>query len=99
MTIRCRIHRQGDEVLVAACDEELLGETFREGRAKLEVHEAFYGGDAVGVDDLERLLRAATIANLTGRETVGAAVEMGLVDDGRVLHIDGVPHAQFVVMA
>lgn len=83
---------------MAACDEDLLGETFREGKAKLEVKEAFYGGEVVDRDELERRLGAATIANLTGEETVGAATELGFVDPVHVLRIDGVPHAQLVVM-
>src|SRR5207237_50084 len=43
-------------------------------------------------------LKLATIGNFVGRETVEAAIRAGFVSDGGILWIDGVPHAQFVLM-
>lgn len=92
--IYVKIYRVQGEVLLAACDEELLGKTFREGELKLEVKERFYRGKLVDEDALEDLLNEATIANLTGERCVRKAMELGYVDEGRVLWIQGVPHAQ-----
>ncbi|ASI98127.1 DUF424 domain-containing protein [Thermococcus celer] len=92
--IYVKIYRVQGEVLLAACDEELLGKTFREGELKLEVKERFYRGELVDEDALEDLLNEATIANLTGERCVRKAMELGYVDEGRVLWIQGVPHAQ-----
>lgn len=96
--IYVKVYRVQGEVLVAACDEELLGKTFREGELKLEVKERFYKGELVEEDALAPLLREATIANLTGKRCVKKAVELGYIDSERVLRIDGVPHAQLVRM-
>ncbi|MCD6462026.1 MAG: DUF424 domain-containing protein [Thermoplasmata archaeon] len=85
------------EVLVAACDMELLGKDFREGIAHLSVPESFYGGMEVEEDDLPSILEGATIANLTGERTVSKAVETGFISEGNILRVEGVPHAQFVV--
>ena len=92
--IYVKIYRVQGEVLLAACDEELLGKTFREGELKLEVKERFYRGELREVDELEGLLAQATIANLVGKRCVGRAIELGYVDEDRVLYIEGVPHAQ-----
>jgi len=92
--IYVKIYRVQGEVLLAACDEELLGKTFREGELKLEVKERFYRGELVEESELGRLLDGATIANLTGERCVGRAIELGLVEEDRVLRVDGVPHAQ-----
>ncbi len=92
--IYVKIYRVQGEVLLAACDEELLGKTFREGELKLEVKERFYKGDLVEEDALESLLEEATIANLTGERCVSKAIELGYVEKERVLYIEGVPHAQ-----
>ncbi|NJE06325.1 DUF424 domain-containing protein [Thermococcus sp. M36] len=92
--IYVKIYRVQGEVLLAACDEELLGKTFREGELKLEVKERFYKGNLVEEDALENLLEEATIANLTGERCVSKAIELGYVDRERILYIDGVPHAQ-----
>jgi len=92
--IYVKVYRVQGEVLLAACDEELLGKTFREGELKLEVRERFYKGELVEEEKLEELLEEATIANLTGERCVGKAIELGYVDPERVLRIEGVPHAQ-----
>lgn len=98
MGIRCRRHERGDELLVAACDEELLGETFREGELKIEVKRDFYDGESIEAKALGKLLDHATVANLTGEMTVQIAIDLGFVDAENVLTIDGVPHAQFAEM-
>ncbi|MDV3104332.1 MULTISPECIES: DUF424 domain-containing protein [Thermococcus] len=92
--IYVKIYRVQGEVLLAACDEELLGKTFREGKLKLEVRERFYKGELMDEDALESLLGEATIANLTGERCVSKAIELGYVDPERVLRIEGIPHAQ-----
>ncbi|AAL81399.1 DUF424 domain-containing protein [Pyrococcus furiosus DSM 3638] len=93
-----KVYRVQGEVLVAACDEELLGKTFREGELKLEVKERFYKGELMDVEELGRLLEEATIANLTGERVVRKAIELGYIDESRVLRIQGVPHAQMAKM-
>ena len=86
----------GEEVLLAACDEELLGKEFKDGKKRLLVTEEFYGGRLVEEEELVSLLEMATIANLTGERVVGVAVKAGVVDPQCVLEIGGVPHAQMV---
>jgi len=98
MRIYVKVYRVQGEILLAACDEELIGKTFREGELKLEVKERFYKGELRDVKDLEKLLEEATIANLVGERCVGKAIELGYVDKNRVLHIQGVPHAQMAKM-
>ncbi|MEA2055591.1 MAG: DUF424 family protein, partial [Candidatus Thermoplasmatota archaeon] len=50
------------------------------------------------VETLRAHLNNATIANLVGEKTVNCAIEMGLVNPDCVIHIKGIPHAQFVKM-
>ncbi len=92
--IYVKIYRVQGEILLAACDEELLGKSFREGELKLNVKEKFYKGEKVEESALEELLRKATIANLVGERCVKKAVELGYVDESRILKIEGIPHAQ-----
>ncbi|NJE07066.1 DUF424 domain-containing protein [Thermococcus sp. M39] len=98
MKIYVKVYRVQGEILLAACDEELLGKTFREGELKLEVKERFYKGELRDIEDLERLLEEATIANLVGERCVNKAIELGYVSEDRVLYIQGVPHAQMAKM-
>ena len=85
-------------MLVAACDEHLLGRTLREGELRLHVS-SFYEGQVMTEQEFVAQLRLATIGNFVGRETVAAAERAGFVDRDGVLVIEGEPHAQMVVMA
>jgi len=93
-----KIHRREGEVLVAACDRDALGKTFSEGEFELRVESRFYGEEAKRIEDVLDALQDASIGNLTGNEVVNAAICAGYVEEGCVLSIGGVKHAQFVVM-
>ena len=88
-------------LLVSVCDADCVGETFAHENGQLRVTEAFYGGDEAETAEAEQIvtsLRRATTANLVGDEAVGMAVEAGLIDEDRVLELDGTRHAQLVWM-
>lgn len=92
--MHAKVYRQDGHVVVAACDSELLGRTLREGKMRLQVSEAFYKGERVTREELRQALAEATTANLVGEEAVACAKEGGFVDDGGILWIEGIPHAQ-----
>ena len=98
MTFRMKVYRVKGEVLVAVCDSDIAGRTFREGELKIEVKESFYGEKEYSEDEVKRELRRATIANITGKKAVELAIKIGIVDKDRVLEIGECLHAQMVVM-
>jgi hypothetical protein len=93
-----RVYKDPKCTLVAACDSDILGETFREGKLKLEVRPDFYRGTRTTVIDALAAIDTADIANLVGETIVQAAVRRSLVEPSAVLHIGGVPHVQIVRM-
>ena len=85
--------------LVSVCDEDCLGETYEDGDVSLEVTEEFYAGEEATDADPEAVidaLKRATVGNLVGEESVGVAVDAGLIDEERVLDVDGTEHAQLL---
>jgi hypothetical protein len=94
--VHLRVIHDNRGVLVAACDAGLLGETFRQGRMKLEVNTQFYGGALCTVEKAMEALAEADIANLVGETTIKAAVDKGLVDPEAVIYFGAVPHVQIV---
>ncbi len=95
-----RVYRVQGEVLVAVCDAEIVGKTFRdeEKGLKLEIKESFYGKEEVDADSVREMLKKATIANISGERAVRLAIEVGIVDEDKVLVIGECPHAQMVVL-
>jgi hypothetical protein len=80
--------------LVACCDEDCIGRTFREGRLKLSPETKFYGSIAIELPEALLLMDGADILNLVGRRIVRVAIERGLVHPDAVITVDGVPHVQ-----
>ena len=89
-----KIYKNGDHVLVAACDKELLGKKLKHGNTVVEIRRDFYEGKDVSEEELQNALQKATTANLFGEKTVKCAMKCGLIDQNSVIMIDCVPHAQ-----
>jgi hypothetical protein len=89
-----KIYKNGEHVLVAACDKEVLGKTLKHGNATVEINRVFYEGELVSEEELHKALEEATTANLFGEKTIKCAIKCGLIDPDSVIMIDFVPHAQ-----
>ncbi len=96
MDVYVRKIKTATEVLVAACDAEVLGKVFEENDLSLEVNRDFYCGDVMSLEECTAFLVEATILNLVGEKVVEKAIELGLVNPGNVLEIGGTVHAQMV---
>lgn len=93
-----RIHRHENDTILAACDAEILGATFSDGKARITVNETFYGGHRAEPSELSRWMNDATIMNLVGNRVVALAIAEGHAREEDVIVIDGVKHVQVVVM-
>lgn len=96
--ISIKIYEQGDDLVIGACDEHLLGKKFVDRKLQIDVSENFYGGQRISEKTLAKYLLDATIANLVGEEAVNCAIKLGLVNPDCILKIRGVPHAQMIRM-
>jgi len=93
-----KVYHVEKEVMVAVCDESILGEVFEEGEKRLDISREFYGTESYTRGDVARELRGATIANLSGREAVAIGVEEDIIEEENVLEVEGVPHAQYATL-
>lgn len=91
-------YRQGVQTLLAACDPELLDTKHQEDGIHLDVASSFYDGQRVEESAFQAFLNSCSMANLVGERTVAVAVAMGLVDADSVRTVDGIPHAQLMVL-
>ncbi|MCD6330607.1 MAG: DUF424 family protein [Thermoplasmata archaeon] len=96
--IYIKVYTVQNEVLVAACDAELIGKTLKEGEIEFHVSKEFYA-DVLGDEELlKKHLVNATIANLVGHRAVKCGIEVGIIDKENVIKIAGIPHAQFALL-
>ncbi len=96
MYVKIHIHER--DTILAACDEDLVGRTFRADGKKLDVSEIFYKGESVSREVLARRMKEASIMNLVGEESVAVAIEEGYATADSIIEIDGVKHVQVVLM-
>lgn len=89
-----RIHRRGKDIIVAACDDELLDSTIEHGKLRLHISRSFYGTETCDDEEFLAALRICTSANLVGRRTVDIAVRAGFICQDGIMNIGDVPHAQ-----
>jgi hypothetical protein len=84
-------------VIVAACDEDLIGKKFEEGQLQLDVKESFYKGDETSEKELIKILKDevqedATF-NLVGKKVISCALKAGIIKEENVGTIQNVPYA------
>jgi hypothetical protein len=98
LEVYVNVRRWGHQVLLAVCDADLLGKTFRESDMVFEVKEDFYKGLRTSIEEAVTLIEESTVANLVGRNIVEKAMEKGYVHPEAVIRICGILHAQIVKM-
>ncbi|MEM3562165.1 MAG: DUF424 family protein [Candidatus Jordarchaeaceae archaeon] len=98
MRVYLHIRRVNNEIMVAVCDEEILGKTFREGKLKIEVKKEFYCGELVSIEEGIAAIKQGTIINIVGNNIVSQAIIEGLIPPQGIIKIEGVAHAQKVIM-
>lgn len=84
------------DVVLAICDEGLMGKTFKYEKIKVKVSEDFYKGSMIDEVGAIKLMQLSSIGNLMGKEIVALAEREGYITKGNILFIGETPHAQFV---
>ena len=95
-----KIHTRGGEVVLAACDTELINGKWKDGRLRLSAPSGFYSD--LSCDDpkvLSGLMEGCTQANLIGHRVIDHFIREGFIKEKAVMKVDGVPHALFVRMS
>ncbi|MGQ9722510.1 MAG: DUF424 domain-containing protein [Candidatus Jordarchaeum sp.] len=98
MRVYIYIRKVNNETMVAACDEDIVGKTFREGKLKIEVKKEFYCGELVEIEEGIEAISKGTIVNIVGNTIVSKAINAGLIHPQGIITIGGVAHAQKVIM-
>ena len=96
--IKAVFHRQGGEVLLAACESELFGRCLESDDLVLDLGSEFYNGEEVNGEEFCGMLVQATQANIVGHEAVRLAIQQNMVHPDSVIEICGIPHAMFICM-
>ena len=96
--ITAKIHNAGSEMILAACDSDILGSVLEEGDIRIDLGSGFFGKDEVTEDEFRGMLLGATSANIVGKRAVQIAIDTECVHPDAVARISGIPYAMFFCM-
>ena len=74
-----KIHKIGEQKLIAICDKEILGETIMFNGVKLHIRESFYGKIEYEADEVLQELKSYTQLNVFGEKIAKLMIENKLV--------------------
>jgi len=95
LTISVKIYKVRKEVMVAACDAELLGNEYCTGNIQIKVGD-FYRGKLVSEGDFAEMLSEMTTGNFVGERTIRICISLGIIDKRDIIDVGGVKHAQYI---
>jgi len=98
LEVYVKLTKWGRHTLLAICDSDILGKTFRKNGVVFEIKEEFYNGYKTDIEEALALIEQSTIVNLCGRNIVKKAIERGYVHPEAIYEICGVLHAQIMKM-
>jgi hypothetical protein len=91
-----KIHRSYRRI-VAVCDSEILGKKFEERKMQLDVRENFYKGEKFNAERVLEIMKSEraddSTFNIAGKRAVELALKNGIISEGNVGKVDGVPFA------
>lgn len=93
-----KIHNGENSQVVAVADRSLIGMILKEGILRIDVSEYFYKGEPVTEEDVVSALESANNANIIGTKAINCAIAHGFVKSENIIMIDGVPHAQILLI-
>lgn len=88
-----KVHSNQGQVVVAACDEAILGRVIRDGNRRVAVTEEFYKGRLLPVRDAVAILREASNFNIIGTDICAGCLQENIIHELGVISFAGIPHA------
>ena len=75
-------------------DTDLIGTQFEDERLQLDLTKAFYTGEIMPISELPEKIEGSYVLHVTGIKAVAFVKSLGFIGEGKILEIDGVPHAE-----
>lgn len=86
---------KASRIVVALCDEELIGKKFLDEKRQLDLTGSFFRGEKKDVKEIEELLvfykKEDACFNIVGKKSCDVAIKVGLVKKEDLAFIEGVP--------
>jgi uncharacterized protein len=93
--IFAKLHQSGKELLLAACDSDLIGKTIiLDNGAQVKLLKNFYLDKKVTEQELIQMAKNCTTANFFGQETINTLIKTKIINENSIMDLKGIPHSQ-----
>jgi len=93
-----KIHKTKNGIIVALCDENIVGKKFTERNLILDLTADFYKGEKVDKKEALKICRNAYIINAVGKEAVKLLLDNEFAAKENIIKIAGTPSVQCLVL-
>jgi hypothetical protein len=96
MKIIYKVHLVQEQLILALCDEELIGKVFESGDIVLDLDKFknFYMGEFLDKKDAKRLIDECDSINAVGYNSIKLILELGYAKKEDIKMIANAPHLQ-----
>ncbi|NQV08530.1 DUF424 family protein [Candidatus Woesearchaeota archaeon] len=92
-------HKTRDgRLILAVCDEELVGKIFDEGEKHLDLSSNFYKGEKRTEEEVKNLLKMTHIINVAGKNSINFILKKGIISKEEVDYTKKIPHTQVIIL-
>jgi len=88
-----KINKAQGKVIVAICDEEILGKIFEHDCLILDLSADFYKGNKESEQITREIMKKADNLNLVGEKTIQIALDEKIITKGNIRTIQNIPFA------
>ena len=97
MVILAKTHTADGKVMLALCDKNLIGKSYEQGKAVLDLKSDFYNGEEMDVETIMKHVYASYIINAVGQETINLLLHKNLIDNSDIKTIQDIPYTLVIV--
>jgi hypothetical protein len=89
-------HVSAGRLILAACDDSLIGSVIEDSDAVIDLGRGFYQGEETAKEEFLSLIKKAYILNAVGPDTIKVLLEEGIISQDNIKKVNDVPHVQLV---
>lgn len=87
--------------IVVICDSNLIGKKFEEGKFQIEIKENFFKGEEKTEEETAKIIQTMHLNdasfNIAGEKSIELALKIGIISEGSVKKIQGVPFSLVLI--
>ena len=91
-----KTHKAEGKLILAICDNLLLGKKIEDENLQLDLSSSFYDGDEKSEKEILQLMKAANSINAVGEKTIDFLLKNKIIQKENIIRIKKIPHAQVV---